>query len=172
MFSAAPDQPSYYLRLAYEFAKRESQDRNTQNGALIVSRRSGSPLILFKGANVLPNGIRPTRERIDTRPLKYSYFVHAEENVILQAARSRTSLYRTTLYCPYAACDRCARMIIQSGIERVVVHKQAMDRTPERWQESVAIAKSMLAEAGVEYELYDGPVGADRVLMDGKFWNP
>jgi dCMP deaminase len=45
---------------------------------------------------------------------------HAEQNAICQAARFGVSLAGSTLYCKMTPCYVCAKMIINSGIKRVV----------------------------------------------------
>lgn len=48
------------------------------------------------------------------------YAVHAEQNAIIQAARIGISIEGATLYCTHQPCVICAKMIINSGIRRVV----------------------------------------------------
>jgi dCMP deaminase len=45
--------------------------------------------------------------------------IHSEMNAILQAARHGVSIEGAALYCTHVPCIRCARAIINSGIERV-----------------------------------------------------
>lgn len=48
------------------------------------------------------------------------YAVHAEQNAITQAARLGVSVDGATLYCTHQPCTICTRIIINSGIKRVV----------------------------------------------------
>ena len=48
------------------------------------------------------------------------YAVHAEQNAICQAAKLGISLEGATLYCTHQPCTICTRLIINSGIKRVV----------------------------------------------------
>ena len=48
------------------------------------------------------------------------YAVHAEQNAIIQAAKLGVSVQGATLYCTHQPCSICAKMIINSGITRVV----------------------------------------------------
>jgi len=50
--------------------------------------------------------------------------IHAEENAILQAAKYGISVKGGTLYCKMTPCFRCAQMISQVGIVRVVAMKR------------------------------------------------
>jgi dCMP deaminase len=84
------------------------------------------------------------------RPLKYRYFVHAEMNAILNAARIGVATEGCTLYVSdWAPCSSCCRAIIQAGIVRVV---HGVADTPERWLEDMSIGRGMLLEAGVKID--------------------
>jgi dCMP deaminase len=48
------------------------------------------------------------------------YAVHAEQNAVIQAARIGVSLDGATLYCTHQPCSICAKIIINSGVHRVV----------------------------------------------------
>lgn len=48
------------------------------------------------------------------------YATHAEQNAIIQAAKTGVSIQGATLYCTHQPCSICAKMIINSGIVRVV----------------------------------------------------
>lgn len=69
---------------------------------------------------------------------------HAEQNAIATAARFGIALEGSTLYCNMTPCYICAKIIINSGIKRVVArndyHKG--DRS-----------KDIFEESGVKYEL-------------------
>ncbi len=69
---------------------------------------------------------------------------HAEQNAICQAARVGAVLEGATLYCKMTPCYVCAKMIINSGIKRVVCEKDyhAGNRS-----------KEIFAEAGVQFNL-------------------
>jgi len=69
---------------------------------------------------------------------------HAEENAIVQAARIGVSTEGSTLYCKMAPCYTCAKMIINSGVVRVVALKD---------YHASKRSKEIFAEAGVEFIL-------------------
>ena len=162
-----------YMGWCYAKAK-ESPDPSTQNAAIVVAPHddaANTKYILGLGINRFPDGVRYTDERWE-RPLKYKWVEHAERNAIYDAARRGVALEGATMVCPWAACSDCARAVIQSGITRVVTHKQAHDRSPEFWLEEIKFAFQMWEEAGIELEFYDGPVGILDVRMNGELWNP
>ncbi|MEI8360651.1 MAG: cytidine/deoxycytidylate deaminase family protein [bacterium] len=69
---------------------------------------------------------------------------HAEQNAICQAARTGIALGGATLYCKMTPCYTCAKMIINSGIARVVC-----DNDYHAGKRS----KEIFAEAGVQFKL-------------------
>lgn len=155
------------LRDAYTYGSVFSQDPITHLGALLVL----SDGYKLSGVNMLPLGVQQSPGRLE-RPVKYLYMEHAERNVILKAARNGLSTDGATLYCPWITCADCARAIIGAGITKVVGHKQLCDLSPARWSASIEAGLTMLREAGVDIEFYDGSIGGVRTLFDGKVWEP
>ncbi|MCF6276895.1 MAG: cytidine/deoxycytidylate deaminase family protein [Candidatus Magasanikbacteria bacterium] len=49
---------------------------------------------------------------------------HAEQNAIVQAAKRGVAIENATLYCKMTPCSTCAKMIINSGIKKVVCEKK------------------------------------------------
>ena len=95
-------------------------------GAVIVKNNR----VLTTGYNGAPAGIKSCTEKgvclrqqlgiaSGTRH-ELCYAVHAEQNAIIQAARLGISLEGATLYVTHQPCVICARMIINSGISRIV----------------------------------------------------
>lgn len=97
-----------------------------QVGAVIVRDKR----ILTTGYNGAPSGIRSCVEKGECMRDKLGiksgtcaelcYAVHAEQNAIVQAAKLGLSLEGATLYCTHQPCSICSRLIINSGIKRVV----------------------------------------------------
>ena len=102
-----------YLEMARVWAKN-SYCRRRQVGALIVKDR----MIISDGYNGTPSGFENVCEDEDghTKP----YVLHAEANAITKVAKSNNSSNGATLYVTAAPCMECAKLIIQSGIRRVV----------------------------------------------------
>ena len=74
------------------------------------------------------------------------YATHAEQNAIIQAARLGISIEGATLYCTHQPCIICAKMIINSGIRRIVYKHGYPDE----------FALKLLHEAGVEVVVFRG----------------
>ena len=51
---------------------------------------------------------------------KNCYAVHAEQNAIIQAAKLGVSLEGSTMYVTHQPCIICTRMIINSGVKKVI----------------------------------------------------
>jgi dCMP deaminase len=49
---------------------------------------------------------------------------HAEQNAIIQAAKTGMAIENSTLYCRMTPCSTCAKMIINAGIKRIVCQKR------------------------------------------------
>lgn len=163
------------LKKTYELATN-SPDPSTQNGSLLAIVNHDFPDGGFAlpetfSVNEFPRGVAYTPERWE-RPRKYSVIEHAERNCIYAAARHGIKTADLTMVVPWAACADCARAIIQAGISRLVTHKQAADRSPQSWIESITIAFEMLEEAGVEVVTIDAVLGAPEVRHTGVIWTP
>jgi len=101
-----------YLRMARIWAEN-SYCKRRQVGALIVKDK----MIISDGYNGTPSGFENDCEDEDkTKP----YVLHAEANAITKVAKSSNSSDNATLYVTASPCIECAKLIIQSGITRVV----------------------------------------------------
>ena len=101
-----------YLRMASIWAENSYCQRR-QVGALIVKNK----MIISDGYNGTPSGFENVCEENDvTKP----YVLHAEANAITKIARSHNSSDGATLYVTASPCLECSKLIIQSGIKRVV----------------------------------------------------
>lgn len=66
--------------------------------------------------------------------------VHAEANAIAFAARFGTGTDNTELHCTHSPCLECAKLIINSGIKRIVYEMEYRDTS----------GLSLLVEAGLD----------------------
>jgi dCMP deaminase len=109
-------QPAFdrrYLEMALIWAKN-SYCKRRQVGALIVKGR----MIISDGYNGTPSGFENICE--DENGVTKPYVLHAEANAITKVARSHNSSENSTLYVTSSPCMECSKLIIQSGIKRVV----------------------------------------------------
>lgn len=110
-----------YLKMATEWANL-SYCKRKKVGALIVKDR----MIISDGYNGTPSGFE---NRCEDEEGKTQWFVlHAEANAILKIAGSTQSCEGATLYITMSPCKECSKLILQSGIRKVVyVHGYSDD---------------------------------------------
>lgn len=106
-----------YLRMAAIWAENSYCERR-KVGALIVKNK----MIISDGYNGTPSGFENICE--DENNVTKPYVLHAEANAITKIARSHNSSDGATLYITDSPCIECAKLIIQSGIKRVVYSKK------------------------------------------------
>ena len=102
-----------YLRMAHIWAEN-SYCKRRQVGALVVKDK----MIISDGFNGTPSGFEDVCE--DENNVTRPYVLHAEANAITKLARSHNNSDNATLYVTASPCIECAKLIIQSGIKRVV----------------------------------------------------
>lgn len=121
-----------------------SKDPSTKIGAVITDRDNK---IVSLGYNGFPKKLADD-DRLNDRETKYKIIIHGEMNAILSASRS---LDECTLYTyPFMPCPRCASMVIQTGISRIVSYKN----TNERWAEEFKLSLDLFKESNIEYTEY------------------
>ena len=103
----------HYLEMAAIWAKN-SYCKRRQVGALLVKDK----MIISDGFNGTPSGFENQCE--DENDVTKPYVLHAEANAITKVAKSGNSSEGATLYITTSPCIECAKLIIQSGIKRVV----------------------------------------------------
>lgn len=105
-----------YLRMATIWAEN-SYCKRRQVGALIVRDQ----MIISDGYNGTPAGFENVCEDADghTKP----FVLHAEANAITKLARMGNAGDGATLYITASPCIECSKLIIQTGIRRVVFHE-------------------------------------------------
>lgn len=163
----------YWLLKAYEQASL-SPDPSTQNGALVLHESwvEGNKFIKTSFAsNTFPPLIKSTPERLE-RPLKMDYIEHAERGAIYNAAAKGIKTNGSTMFCCWFACVECSRAIICSGIKEVIGHQDMMDKTPDRWKDSIKTAFSLFQEAGIKTELLVGKLNGPFLRFNGAIWQP
>lgn len=136
-------------KLVASWASCYQQERKI--GAVIVKDKR----VMTTGYNGAPAGVKTCVERGECLRKKLGipsgtrhemcYAVHAEQNAIIQAAKLGISIDGATLYCTHQPCILCAKMICNSGIERVVYGEGYPD----------PFSLEIFREAGVLVEQYD-----------------
>jgi dCMP deaminase len=122
-----------YLQMAKTWGKN-SHCKRMQVGCLMVRDKS----IISDGYNGSPTGFPNICE--DENMVTLPYVLHAEANAITKLAKSTQSSDGSTIYVTLSPCFECSKLIIQSGIKRVVFSE--VYRNPE--------SLPFLIEAGIE----------------------
>lgn len=122
--------------------------QNRQVGAVIVKDKR----VLATGYNGAPSGVQSCKDKGECLRKKLEipsgtrhevcYAVHAEQNAIAQAAKMGYKVEDATIYVTHQPCTICTKMIINSGIKRVVYKHSYPDN----------FSMELLNEAGVKVE--------------------
>ena len=127
-----------YMRMARTWSENSYCVRR-KVGALLVKNQ----MIISDGYNGTPSGFENICE--DENNVSKPYVLHAEANALTKVARSNNSSDGATLYVTAAPCLECSKLIIQSGIKRVVYGEEY------RLMDGVELLK----RAGIEVEFLD-----------------
>jgi dCMP deaminase len=104
-----------YIRRA-ECVAENSPDEETKVGSILISKSTGS--VISEGYNGFVRGADDNKIP-KTRPDKYDYVIHAEENLIYNAARNGVRTDQCIVVQTHSPCVHCARRLYQSGIDTV-----------------------------------------------------
>jgi len=103
-------------------------------GTLSYCTRSKVGAVLVKDGNVISFGYNGTPAGMDNgceeNNVTKDEVIHAEMNAILKAAKSGNAVDGSTLYLSLSPCQNCCKLIIQSGIKRVVYLEGYRDLKP------------------------------------------
>ena len=147
-----PSWDEYFMEMA-ELTKKRSTCLRRQVGAVIVKNKR----IMTTGYNGAPVGIKHCKERGGCLREKLNVpsgqrhelcmALHAEQNAIIQAAYLGQSIAGGTIYVTNQPCVICAKMLINVGIERIVVREGYPDE----------LAMEILKEANLSVEILSKP---------------
>ena len=143
-----PSWAEYFMTITNMVAKRSTCLRRNVGAILVKDKR-----ILATGYNGAPAGIRHCKEtgciRQDSdipsgQRHELCRGLHAEQNVIIQAAYHGVSIDGATLYCTNKPCIICSKMLINAGIKKIVYGEGYDD----------PLADEMLTEADITVERF------------------
>lgn len=147
-----PSWDEYFMEMAELTAKRSTCLRRNV-GAVIVQDKH----IIATGYNGAPRGLAhcgdlggclrekmgvPSGERHEL-----CRALHAEQNAIIQAATLGHSIEGSAIYVTHQPCSICAKMIINAGIERIVVKEGYPDEMAVQILEEAGKRIIMMKEA-------------------------
>ena len=141
----------YFLKIASVVAERSTCLRHHM-GAVAVKDKH----ILTTGYNGAPAGVKDCLELGFLRDAQnipsgtrteICRAIHAEQNVIIQAALHGISLEGCTIYCTHTPCVLCAKMMVNARVKRVVIFTKYADDS----------FKELFREAGIQVDVLDKP---------------
>lgn len=142
-----PTWDQYFMEMAELTAKRSTCMRRSVGAVIVKDNRA-----IATGYNGAPRGIAHCEERggclrqqlgvPSGQRHEICMALHAEQNAIIQAAAMGHSIEGGTIYVTHQPCAICAKMIINSGIKRIVIKEGYPDE----------LAASLIAEAGLKIE--------------------
>ncbi|MFA6131302.1 MAG: cytidine/deoxycytidylate deaminase family protein [Patescibacteria group bacterium] len=148
MSDQRPSWDEYFFEIMRAVARRATCDRG-RSGCVIVRDRQ----ILVTGYVGAPKGLphcddvgHQIKTMIHEDGHQSQHCVrtaHAEQNAIAQAAKFGIAINGGTLYTKFTPCSSCAKLIINSGIIRVMC---------ERKYHAGADSEAMFRQAGVTLE--------------------
>jgi len=109
-----------YLKMASEWSENSCCNRK-KVGALIVKDQ----MIISDGYNGTPSGF--TNDCEDANGDTNWFVLHAEANAITKLSKSTQSADGATLYLTLSPCKECCKLIIQSGIKRIIYKEEYRD---------------------------------------------
>ncbi|MEM0231461.1 MAG: dCMP deaminase family protein [Candidatus Woesearchaeota archaeon] len=126
-----PSVDEYFLKIAAVVAERSTCLRR-HVGAIAVKDKH----IISTGYNGAPSGLRDCtelgclRDKLGIRSgteQQICRAVHAEQNVIIQAAIHGQNISGATIYCTHTPCIICAKMLVNAKISRFVTYNDYAD---------------------------------------------
>lgn len=146
--------PDYFMSIAHLVAERSTCLRRKVGAVAVRDKR-----ILATGYNGPPSNVPHCedvgciRERLGIpsgQRHELCRGLHAEQNVIIQAAVHAISLKGAIIYCTTQPCLICTKMLVNCQVEAIYYAGAYPDE----------LAEDMLKEAGVHYELLQGDFAA------------
>jgi len=143
-----PSYDEYFMEMAHVISKRSTCLRR-KVGAILVKDKH----ILSTGYNGAPKGLKHCsevgclREKLNVPSGERHELcrgLHAEQNVIIQAAVFGTSIRDSTLYCTNTPCVVCVKMLINAGVKEIIFSGDYPDD----------LAKKMLIESGIKIKKF------------------
>lgn len=138
--------PEYFMNIAFLVSERSTCARRKVGAVAVKDNR-----VLATGYNGAPSGVAHC---LDIGCLRAELGVpsgqrheicrglHAEQNVIIQAALCGANVAGATLYCTNHPCVLCAKMLINCGVKDIYYAESYPDE----------LAARLLAEAGIKTE--------------------
>ena len=148
MQDSRPSWDEYFMTLANQVSTRTTCTRRAVGAVIVKDNR-----ILTTGYNGVPSGMEHCgivgclREKLGVpsgQRQEICRGLHAEQNAIIQAARSGIDISGAKIYINTQPCVTCAKMLINAGITEIIYENPYPDE----------LSLGMLDEAGVPYRVF------------------
>lgn len=139
----------YFMSVAESSAKL-SRDPSTKVGAVIVNNKRIKSTGFNGAPRNFPDELVPmnsTGDRLIHQ--KNTYMCHAELNAVLNYDGNIMDLQNADVYVTVSPCSRCACMLAQVGVKRII-YKEKYHRVEE-----TEAAEYILSTSGIEYVKFD-----------------
>jgi dCMP deaminase len=145
-----PSWDQYFMGVAFLVSKRSTCLRRKVGAVLVKDKQ-----ILATGYNGAPRGITHCevtgclREKLKVpsgQRHEICRGLHAEQNVILQSALHGVSVKGSTIYITNSPCSICAKMIINAGIDEIVVFDDYPDKMAMEFLKEAKVALRKLKD--------------------------
>jgi len=155
-----PSWDEYFIMLA-KLAASRSTCLSRPTGAVVVKDKqvvtTGYNGSLPGQAHCMDEGVCFRRTLMWPEAMKYDMCrsAHAEANAVSLAAKKGVSLEGGTLYCTLEPCITCAKLIVMSGITRVVYEHPYDSPIPERdqyWKDVLALSNTTVEQITIHEE--------------------
>lgn len=152
-----PDIDDYFLKMAKVVAERSTCIRR-KIGAVAVRDK----YILSTGYNGAASGIKDCtlrgclRDQNNIKSGKEHQIcraVHAEQNIIIQAALNGTIIKGATVYCTDTPCIICAKMLVNAKIKEFVCFNNYPDKHSEKLFKEAGIVLRVIAEPRFDFNM-------------------
>ena len=130
-----------------------SKDKKTHIGAVVIGPDKE---IRTTGYNGFVRDLDDNVPERQEKPEKDFWFEHAERNSIYNATRFGASLKGCKMYTNGVPCMNCARGVVQSGIEEIIVDKNWEKTNQGSDIEESRRSLEMFGEVGIKVRYWDG----------------
>lgn len=139
-----PSWDEYFIKIAGDVASRATCIRRKVGAVIVKDKR-----ILSTGYNGVPAGITHCSKDTCLRTIynvpsgekhELCRGLHAEQNAIIQAALHGVSINSASIYVTNQPCSICTKMLINSGIKRIIFSEAYNDK----------LAMEMIKEASID----------------------
>lgn len=120
---SAPSMHTTLMNIAQLWAGRSTCSARVKVGAILVDV---SNRVISSGYNGSPSGFPHCDDDgcVLDKDGHCTYAIHAEENAIIQCARTGISCVGMTIYSTHLPCIKCSLRLVQAGIHKIIYEKE------------------------------------------------